>query len=121
MGHTITVNDDKLYNSIVEYCRDNGLKISSFCTALLKDAFFTEKYGDIPFGTIKEKNESENEIATFTIPEEIRRHVEESVAVKTAENNESMDVKMEEVKEESTNIYTPIEEPIIVKPKKRRL
>ena len=48
--HSIQITDSKLYESIVEYCKENGLKVSSLCTDMLKKQFLIEKFGDIPFG-----------------------------------------------------------------------
>ena len=121
VGHSITVNDDKLYGSMLEYCRNNGLKISSFCTELLKDAFYTEVYGDIPFGTVKEKNDVGKEEIVFDIPEEIKHHAEESLLNKANEKEKSMDEKMEKSEDAPIDATAPSNEPVIVKTKKRRL
>lgn len=102
---------------MLEYCRNNGLKISSFCTDLLKDAFYTEVYGDIPFGTVKEKNDTEKEEVVFDIPEEIKHHAEESLN----EEEKSMDAKVEKNEETPITVATPSNVPVIVKTKKRRL
>ena len=48
--HSIQITDSKLYESIVEYCKENGLKVSFLCTDMLKKQFLIEKFGDIPFG-----------------------------------------------------------------------
>lgn len=52
MSHSISLSD-KLYNEIKEYCDLNGLKPSVLCNDLLKKGLTELKYGDIPFGVIK--------------------------------------------------------------------
>ena len=73
MGHSITISDDNLYNQISNYCKENGLKLNIFCTNLLKSAFRTEQYGNIPFGEIKRKEEQND------IPLEILNHIQKRV------------------------------------------
>lgn len=51
-NHTITINEN-LYNEIKQYCDLNGLKPSVLCNDLLKKGLTELKYGDIPFGVIK--------------------------------------------------------------------
>lgn len=41
--------DEKLYAEIKQYCELNGLKIKSFISDLLRNAFNREKFGDRPF------------------------------------------------------------------------
>ena len=60
-NHTITINEN-LYNEIKQYCDLNGLKPSVLCNDLLKKGITELKYGDIPFGVIK------NERAKETLP-----------------------------------------------------
>ena len=52
--HSVQITDDNFYNELCEYCKINGLKISSFVTDLLKKQFLIEQYGDIPFGKMEE-------------------------------------------------------------------
>ena len=54
--HSIQITDSKLYESIVEYCKENGLKVSSLCTDMLKKQFLIEKFGDIPFGDFQDNS-----------------------------------------------------------------
>ena len=51
--HSVQITDDNFYNELYEYCKINGLKISSFVTDLLKKQFLIEQYGDTPFGKIE--------------------------------------------------------------------
>ena len=37
--HSIQITDSKLYESIVEYCKENGLKVSFLCTDMLRKQF----------------------------------------------------------------------------------
>ncbi len=65
-AHSVLINND-LYEEIKEYCGLNGIKPSILCNNLLKKALTELKYGDIPFGIIKneriteQKNEQTNE------------------------------------------------------------
>ena len=43
-----------LYEEIAEYCKLNGLKIQEFCNEALQKLISNEKFGDVPFGTIKD-------------------------------------------------------------------
>lgn len=52
--HSVQITDDNFYNELYEYCKINGLKISSFVTDLLKKQFLIEQYGDTPFGKMEE-------------------------------------------------------------------
>ena len=63
--HSIQITDSKLYESIVEYCKENGLKVSSLCTDMLRKQFLIEKFGDIPFGELY--NADEDKVTTMAI------------------------------------------------------
>ena len=54
--HSIQITDSKLYESIVEYCKENGLKVSFLCTDMLRKQFLIEKFGDIPFGNFQDSS-----------------------------------------------------------------
>ena len=54
--HSIQITDSKLYESIVEYCKENGLKVSFLCTDMLRKQFLIEKFGDIPFGDFQDNS-----------------------------------------------------------------
>lgn len=56
--HSIQITDSKLYESIVEYCKENGLKVSFLCTDMLRKQFLIEKFGDIPFGNFQDSSVS---------------------------------------------------------------
>ena len=51
--HSVQITDSKLYESIVEYCKENGLKVSFLCTDMLRKQFLIEKFGDFPFGNFQ--------------------------------------------------------------------
>lgn len=51
--HSIQIIDENFYNELSDYCKLNGLKISSFATDMLKKQFMIEQYGDTPFGKIE--------------------------------------------------------------------
>lgn len=50
--HSIQIDDDKLFEEIVSYCKLNKISIKMFCTDMLRKQFLIEKFGDIPFGTL---------------------------------------------------------------------
>lgn len=54
--HSIQITDNKLYESIVEYCKENGLKVSLLCTDMLRKQFLIEKFGDTPFGNFQDSS-----------------------------------------------------------------
>ena len=54
--HSIQIDDSKLYESIAEYCKENGLKVSFLCTDMLRKQFLIEKFGDIPFGNFQDSS-----------------------------------------------------------------
>lgn len=74
-AHSVLINND-LYEEIKEYCDLNGIKPSILCNDLLKKALTELKYGDIPFGVIKNehisehKNEQINERINEELPNE---------------------------------------------------
>lgn len=107
----VTITDEKLYSEIVEYCKENGLKVAEFCTDLLFGAFAVEKYGDTPFGVVK--------------AEPVKPRVEPVVEVKEVEKapTEPKVVinKPQEEYNEEPKIEEPIKEEQTVKPRKRRL
>ena len=58
--HSIQIDDDKLFEEIVAYCKLNNLQIKMFCTDMLRKQFLIEKFGDIPFGTLYETTDGKN-------------------------------------------------------------
>ena len=50
--HSIQIDDDKLFEDIVSYCKLNKISIKMFCTDMLRKQFLIEKFGDIPFGEL---------------------------------------------------------------------
>jgi len=125
MGHSITISDDNLYNQISNYCKENGLKLNIFCTNLLKSAFRTEQYGNIPFGEIKRKEEQND------IPLEILNHIqkrveniqnEKNMIVETVEQNiMAQEKEKNDILQNDVNDLKEQENNQEIKPKKRRL
>ncbi len=115
MPSRITIIDDKFYEKIVEYCKLNGLKISEFCTNLLKEAFALEQYGDVPFGL----PETVKEWYTEEILEEKKEELPPSAETVT---DTKVDVAIPEEKPSvDEHNETPKEEEVKSKPKRRRL
>ncbi len=70
--HSIQITDNKLYESIVEYCKENGLKVSFLCTDMLRKQFLIEKFGDIPFGNFQDSSVSyDDKSATSSVDTQI--------------------------------------------------
>lgn len=55
--HSIQIDDDKLFEEIVSYCKLNKISIKMFCTDMLRKQFLIEKFGDVPFGTLYSADE----------------------------------------------------------------
>ena len=68
MPHSVLIND-KLYDEIKAYCDLNNIKPSTLCNDLLKKSLMELKYGDIPFGVIK--NEQINDHISERVIEQI--------------------------------------------------
>lgn len=90
--------DEKLYNSISEYCNINNLKICNFINELLKKQFMLEKYGIKP--SILEKKENnevakKNETMTITNEEKVVNKIEhkKSVTPQIEENEPITQIK----------------------------
>ena len=121
MSHSITLNEG-LYNEIKEYCDLNGLKPSNLCNDLLKKALTELKYGDIPFGVIKNerisehKNEHINERINEELPNENLVDVSKIPPIPIAYEILPIDPMSGNVSEEKTQ-----EEQKIKKPKKVRV
>ena len=56
--HSIQIDDDKLFEDIVSYCKLNKISIKMFCTDMLRKQFLIEKFGDIPFGNFQDSSVS---------------------------------------------------------------
>lgn len=119
--HSIQIDDDKLFEDIVAYCKINNLKIGAFVTEILRKQFMLEQYGDIPFGDFEEVKP----VLTpdYKQPEPILpvlpMNYEEPIAIdtnKTVDNDFYSNITKETVEEavKETQKQTS-------KPKKRRL
>ncbi len=117
----VTITDERLYSEIVEYCKENDLKIGDFCTKLLFGAFAVEKYGDTPFGIVKAEP-----IRPRTEPVEppkepvLQKEPAPEPKVVTEEPKQNVEVP-EEKKGEAPKAEEAAETIIPVKPRKRRL
>lgn len=86
--HSIQITDSKLYESIVEYCKENGLKVSFLCTDMLRKQFLIEKFGDIPFGNFQDSNVSYNDKSvTSSVVGPINTSGDAIVIVETIDKN----------------------------------
>lgn len=61
MPHSVKI-EDKTYEKLSLYCKDNGVKISDFCNLAIKDALMMKMYGDAPFYFYKPSYDATNEI-----------------------------------------------------------
>lgn len=86
--HSIQITDSKLYESIVEYCKENGLKVSFLCTDMLRKQFLIEKFGDIPFGTFQDSSVSyDDKIVTSSVIGPLNTNGDALVVVETIDKN----------------------------------
>lgn len=86
---SVQINDSKLYDQIVEYCKINGLKVSNLITEMVRKQFMIEKYGDTPFTTYETTIINNNPVSSLTVDVTIEKpNEDESVEiVKTVKTN----------------------------------
>lgn len=130
MGNTVQI-EDKLYNDIKEYCKLNKLKIGSFINEILKKNFLIEKYGDTPFTNFSEKMVENIEPIPEPIQDVIDNHfyeiLDDNKEIKVPDELKQEFVKnieKELIQPEPINTVEDVvktNEPIVNKPKKRRL
>ena len=86
--HSIQITDSKLYESIVEYCKENGLKVSFLCTDMLRKQFLIEKFGDIPFGNFQDSSVSyDDKSVTSSVIGPLNTSGDTIVVVETIDKN----------------------------------
>ena len=86
--HSIQITDSKLYESIVEYCKENGLKVSFLCTDMLRKQFLIEKFGDIPFGSFQDSSVSyDDKSVTSSVIGPLNTNGDAIVVVETIDKN----------------------------------
>ena len=86
--HSIQITDSKLYESIVEYCKENGLKVSFLCTDMLRKQFLIEKFGDIPFGNFQDSSVSyDDKSVTSSVIGPLNTNGDAIVIVETIDKN----------------------------------
>ena len=86
--HSIQITDSKLYESIVEYCKENGLKVSFLCTDMLRKQFLIEKFGDIPFGNFQDSSLSyDDKSVTSSVIGPLNTNGDAIVVVETIDKN----------------------------------
>ena len=86
--HSIQITDNKLYESIVEYCKENGLKVSFLCTDMLRKQFLIEKFGDIPFGNFQDSSLSyDDKSVTSSVIGPLNTNGDAIVVVETIDKN----------------------------------
>lgn len=79
---SVQINDSKLYDQIVEYCKINGLKVSNLITEMVRKQFMIEKYGDTPFTTYETTIINNNPVSSLTVDVTIEKPNEgESVEI----------------------------------------
>lgn len=89
---SVQINDNKLYDQIVEYCKINGLKVSNFITEMVRKQFMIEKYGDTPFTTYETTIINNNPVSSLTVDVTIEKsNKDESVEiVKNVKTNDGI-------------------------------
>ena len=79
---SVQINDSKLYDQIVEYCKINGLKVSNLITEMVRKQFMIEKYGDTPFTTYETTIINNNPVSSLTVDVTIEKpNEDESVEI----------------------------------------
>lgn len=79
---SVQINDNKLYDQIVEYCKINGLKVSNLITEMVRKQFMIEKYGDTPFTTYETTIVNNNPVSSLTVDVTIEKpNEDESVEI----------------------------------------
>lgn len=121
--HTIQITDDKLYDTIVSYCKENNLKIGAFCTEMLRKQVMTEMYGDIVIQRngrpldIKLVDQMANSVPSNSIP--VMEETLDNPKGKKFYVDSDFDREVP-VKESNKQTETPVDN-IVPKPKKRKL
>lgn len=123
---SVQINDNKLYDQIVEYCKLNSLKVSDFITEMVRKQFMIEKYGDTPFTTYETTIINYNPVSSLTVDVIIEKPIEDEL-IKNAKTNDeitnpsivSVPYTIEENSPLITNCDTDLNKK--QKPKKRRL
>jgi hypothetical protein len=89
---SVQINDSKLYDQIVEYCKINGLKVSNLITEMVRKQFMIEKYGDTPFTTYETTIINNNPVSSLTVDVTIEKpNEDESVEiVKNVKTNDEI-------------------------------
>lgn len=89
---SVQINDNKLYDQIVEYCKINGLKVSNLITEMVRKQFMIEKYGDTPFTTYETTIVNNNPVSSLTVDVTIEKpNEDESVEiVKNVKTNDEI-------------------------------
>lgn len=85
----IQINDSKLYDKIVEYCKLNNLKVSDFITEMVRKQFMIEKYGDTPFTTYETTIINCNPISSLTVDVIIEKPNEDD-SIKNIKTNDEI-------------------------------
>ena len=96
-----------LYKDICSYCELNELNVNQFCEDMLKKLFAREKFGDVPFGSIKDEDIIINNQKT------------EEVKIETDKDTLNVSVSVEEKIEEPK--VQEVKPQTIRKPKVRKL
>lgn len=87
---SVQINDSKLYDQIVEYCKINGLKVSNLITEMVRKQFMIEKYGDTPFTTYETTIINNNPVSSLTVDVTIEKPNEDE-SVEIAKNVKTND------------------------------
>lgn len=79
---SVQINDNKLYDQIVEYCKINGLKVSNLITEMVRKQFMIEKYGDTPFTSYETTVVNNNPVSSLTVDVTIEKsYKDESIEI----------------------------------------
>ena len=111
--HSIQITDSKLYESIVEYCKENGLKVSFLCTDMLRKQFLIEKFGDIPFANFQDSSVSyDDKSVTSSVIGPLNTNGDATVIVETIDKNSGERA----VKKINMHKHPPVDTQIVTAP-----
>ena len=114
--HSIQIDDDKLFEEIVSYCKLNKISIKMFCTDMLRKQFLIEKFGDIPFGTLYSADEDKITTTAIIKKEDNDGDYERSalIEIQTDKDGENKTIEVigmrKSLKQPSTEVvFVPLE------------
>lgn len=117
MPHSVKI-EDKTYEKLSLYCKDNGVKISDFCNRAIKDALMMKMYGDAPFYFYKASasfaevdNHPKNQIIIndgYEIENSVPQQYDPDISGSAGRHTETGETKIASLSKEANEITTEI-------------